>query len=87
MVKKLQPAQVFEGTSITRDGSIFLAYSGSGDEATAVLSVYNVALRRERIFVELGATGESQFSYDGNTGLIVFDWENGIYVFSLDAAS
>lgn len=86
MIKRLLPSQSFQGTSMTRDGNVFLAYSGSGDEATTVLSVYDVGAQRERIFIELGATGETQFAYDSKTGLVAFDWENAIYVFPLDAA-
>jgi hypothetical protein len=86
LVRKLQPSQVFQGTAIMRDGNIFLAYSGTGDEATTALSVYDVRTQRERIFVELGATGESRFAYDAETGLVVFDWEGALYIFPLDAA-
>jgi hypothetical protein len=86
LVRKLQPSQAFQGMAVTRDGNLFLAYSGTGDEATTTLSVYDVPTQRERIFVELGATGESQFAYDASTGLVVFDWENAIYIFPLDAA-
>jgi hypothetical protein len=86
LVKRLQPTQAFQGTAITRDGKVFLAYSGSGDEATTVLSVYDVTLQRERIFVELGATGETQFAYDSSSDLVAFDWEEGIYVFPLEVA-
>lgn len=86
LVRQLQPSEIFQGTAVTRDGNIFLAYTGPPGEATTTLSVYDVNLRKERIIVGLGGTGETEFAYDRSTDLVVFDWNEGIYVFSLDSA-
>jgi hypothetical protein len=85
LVKHLQPTQEFQGFAITRDGNVFLAYSGTTSEATTKISIYDVTLKTERVMIELGATGATEFSYDVATDLVAFNWVEGVYVFALDA--
>jgi hypothetical protein len=73
--------------AIVTNGNVFLAYSSPGGEAASILSIYDVKLKRERVIVELGGTGESQFSYNSQIGLVAFDWHDGIYVFPFDTVS
>jgi hypothetical protein len=85
LVKHLQPTQEFQGFAITRDGNIFLAYSGTTSEATTIISIYDVSLKTERVIVDIGATGATEFAYDVATDLVAFNWEEAVYVFALDA--
>jgi hypothetical protein len=84
LVKHLGPTQELQGNSITRDGNVFLAYSGCGDGAGTVLSIFDVSLKKERKIIEIGAPCESEFLYDERTDLVLFNWFDGIYVISMD---
>jgi hypothetical protein len=86
LIKRLDPGQAFQGRAITRDGRVFLAYDGPGSEASTVLSIYDVNANRESVIVEIGGTGDAEFSYDVKTNRVVFNWVDGLYLFSLDAA-
>jgi hypothetical protein len=89
LVKHLQPTQEFQGFAVTRDGNIFLTYSGTTSEPTTIISIYDVKLRTERVMIEIGSTGGTGFAYDVATDLVAFSWEKGgeegVYVFALDA--
>lgn len=87
LVKRLDPGQSFQGRALTRDGNVFLAYDGAGSEASSVLSVYDVKANKESVIVEIGGTGDSQFSYDAKTNQVVFNWVDGLYLFALDVAT
>jgi hypothetical protein len=84
LVKRLQSGQDFQGMAITKEGNIFIAYSTLDGDASTILAIYDVTNRREQVMVDVGATGESQFSYNKEHGLVVFNWHDGIYVFSLE---
>jgi hypothetical protein len=84
LVKRLQSGQDFQGMAITKEGNIFIAYSTPDGDASTILAIYDVTKRREQAMVDVGATGESEFSYNKEHGLVVFNWYNGIYLFSLE---
>lgn len=84
LVRKLEHSSELQGYGLVDKTSVFLAYSTPGSEASTILSVWDSATRREFIVYELGGTGESQFSLDSETKWVVFDWNDGIYVFSVD---
>ena len=86
LVKRLGPKQDFQGVAIVDEATVFLGYSGVRGEASTLLSVFDVRARREHLIVELGDTGESEFSYNRDNDFVVFDWYDGVYLFSLRAA-
>ena len=83
LIKELKSRQHFQGTATIGEAEIFLAYSTLGGEAGTVLSAYDVKQKKEHVFLEIGDTGDSSFSYNSSNGLVVFNWYSGIYVFPL----
>jgi hypothetical protein len=83
LVKALAPGQRFQGFSVVDSGRLFLAYSDAGGEATTWVSIFSLSGWREERIVQIGATGESEFDYEASTGIMVFNWYDGLYVFSL----
>ena len=84
LIKRLRPAQEFQGLAFTRDGDIFMAYIDSASEASTFLSLFDMKRRVERELIEIGGTGNSEFAYDAASGVIAFSWPGGIYAVSLD---
>jgi hypothetical protein len=85
LLKALHGDQSFQGFGIVNQNEIFLAYSSGEAEASSILSVYEIADKSEKVIIEIGGTGESNYSLNEDTGMIAFNWYNGIYIFSFTA--
>jgi hypothetical protein len=83
MVKRLKGVQRFQGFALVDKNRIFMAYSTNEAEAGTILSIYDLARKSEKQIIEIGGTGESNFAYNSKNGMVVFNWDKGIYVFEL----
>ena len=86
LVKRLGPAQAVQGAALVSPSTVFVAYSSDGAEAATVFALCEIGTSHERLIGELGATGQSRFSYNPSNDLVAFNWYDGLYVFSLGMA-
>jgi hypothetical protein len=77
----------YQGSALLPNRGVFVAYTdpNSGRAAT-FLAVVDSDSGRETSLAELSGTGESRFVYQPSTQVVLFNWFDGVYVFSLRAA-
>ena len=73
-----------QGYDVVDTNYIFLAYMQKEDsEASSILAIYDIENETEHTILDLGATGESFFTYNHQRNTILFNWYDGLYVIDL----
>jgi hypothetical protein len=84
LLVKQDVGENLRGYGMIDDHQVFLAYQAPGEaEAITIISIVDMRTGKEKKLDEIGGTGESFFDYNQENGRVVFNWVDGIYVFTL----
>ena len=80
-IKILSSDSNFQGYAVIDSINVFIAYQDETNaEASTIISIVNIRTGKESKLTVLYATGDSQFEYNQENGLVVFNLLDGIYI-------